>query len=135
MRTQVFDIDAFQAAVRKLGQNIADVREFATGENIFFNEFAHAGAQFAVVDAAGGNAVVEHQPARTTQTPNLGTLALQLRDPAVLTHAYGSDFVRWRGFFELSLVEKVTHNAHAQPLFFDQHDRPLIGLGKSVGIR
>src|SRR3546814_15567615 len=84
MRTQVFDIDAFQAAVRKLGQNIADVREFATGENIFFNEFAHDRAQFAVVDAAGGNAVVEHQPARPKHTPTLGKLALQLSDPDVL---------------------------------------------------
>src|SRR3546814_4973782 len=107
MRTQVFDIDAFQAAVRKLGQNIADVREFATGENICFNEFAHARAQFAVVDAAGGNAVVEHQPARTKQTPKLGKIALQLSDPDVLKHAHGSDFVVWRCFVELAIVEQV----------------------------
>ena len=104
------------------------MQELTTREDVLLDEVAHAGAQLRVVHAPGGDAMVQHPPAREQQARHSVEIAAHLRTPHVLEHAHRGDLVK--GLFHLQLA--IVHQLHAhpalQPSLVDQplHMRMLV---------
>ena len=96
------------------------MQQLAAGKDIAFDEITDAGTQLRVARAAGGDAVVQQQPAGFEQAADLVEVTRQHRPADMLEHAHRGDLVEGRVLGKMSIVEQLHLHPSAQPALFDQ---------------
>ena len=114
MRAQALGVHHLKARAGQVVQHRAHMQQLAAREDVLLDEVAHAGALLRVVHAPGGDAMVQHQPARAQQPRHGVEVTAHLCTPHVLEHAHRGDLVEGLVHVQLAIVRQL--HAHPSPL-------------------
>ena len=104
------------------------MQQLAAGKDVALHEVAEAGAELMVAGAAGGDAVVQQQPARLEQAVDLGEVGRQLGPADMLEHAHRGDLVERLVVRKAAVVEQVHPYPPGQAALLDD----LVDVGVLV---
>ncbi len=111
MLAQRLGIDDFETLLRHPGDDLRHVHELAAREDVIFDEVAKAAAQTVRPERIVRDAVVQHEPARRQDPPDLAEILGKPRNPYMLEHADARDLVVERVLRQVEIVAQL--DAHA----------------------
>ena len=120
MGSQVLGVDEFESAARQGLDGAGHVHQLATGEDVPFDEVTHAGTEPVVLDAAGGDRMIQQQATGPQQPPQAVKVAPHLRLPDMLEHAHRGDAVELARPLQIPVVEQAHLDLVTQSCRFDQ---------------